>query len=69
MIGRRHFLGLSALTGQAARETGKIEERFTASATADRTPRVGIVLSSFRGSTEHGACQIGAVYPALSRAG
>ena len=53
MIGRRHFLGLSALTGQAARETGKIDEWFTASATADRTPRVGIVLSSFRGSTEH----------------
>jgi hypothetical protein len=53
MIGRRHFLGLSALTGQTARETGKIEERFIASATADRTPRVGIVLSSFRGSTEH----------------
>jgi len=53
MIGRRHFLGLSALTGQAARETGKTEEWFSASATYDRTPRVGIVLSNFRGSTEH----------------
>jgi hypothetical protein len=53
MIGGRHFLGPGALTVQAARETGKIDEWFTASATADRTPRVGIVLSSFRGSTEH----------------
>ena len=53
MFGRRHFLGLGALTGQAARETGKIEEWFSASATYDCTPGVGIVLSSFRGSTEH----------------
>jgi len=53
MIGRRHFLGLSALTGQTARETGKIEERFTASTTYDRAPRVGIVLFSFCGLIEH----------------
>jgi uncharacterized protein (DUF362 family) len=53
MIGRRDFLGLGALAVQAPKEAKKVEEWITASATFDRTPKVGIVLSSFAGSTEH----------------
>jgi uncharacterized protein (DUF362 family) len=53
MIGRRDFLGAGLLAGQAAKEPKKVEEWITASATVDRTPKVGIVLSSFKGSTEH----------------
>jgi uncharacterized protein (DUF362 family) len=50
MIGRRDFLGMGVL---AAQEPKKVEEWITASATFARTPKVGIVLSSFKGSTEH----------------
>lgn len=58
MIGRRDFLGAGLLAGRAAQAQKKVEEWITASATVDRTPKVGIVLSSFQGSTEHDGTRI-----------
>lgn len=53
MIARREFLSLGLAACCAAADQKPQDESISASATLDRTPRVGIVLSSFAGSTEH----------------
>jgi hypothetical protein len=51
---RRDFLSTALAAGAATAQTpSKPEERFSATATQDTTPRVGVVLSSFRGAEEH----------------
>jgi uncharacterized protein (DUF362 family) len=51
---RRDFVSTALAAGAAAAQTpGKPDERFSATATQDTTPRVGVVLSSFRGAEEH----------------
>lgn len=52
---RRTLLGLAAAAAAGARQkTGKADvDTITAGATEDTTPRVAIVLSSFRGSEDH----------------
>jgi len=49
---RREFLGLCT-AGVALAQTKKPEEATIATATQDTTPRVGIVLSSFKAGSEH----------------
>ena len=51
---RRSFLGLGAATASLARaQKTPSQESVVASASRDRTPRVGIVASSFRNSVDH----------------
>ncbi len=52
-MNRRHFLGLGVAAGIAAAQKKPVEESVTATASQDKTPRVGIVLSSFGGSSDH----------------
>ncbi|MEK7404764.1 MAG: hypothetical protein AAB225_06615, partial [Acidobacteriota bacterium] len=54
---RREFLQMGAAAMAAAQQKPR-EESVTAGATADRTPRVGLVLSNFRGAKEHGGVEI-----------
>ncbi len=54
MTNRRHFLGFAAAAvAKMAGQQKPPAETVTATATQDRTPRVGIVLSSFQGSIDH----------------
>lgn len=56
---RRRFLQLGAAgVGLAATQQKPVEESATASATSDRTPQVGIVPSSFRGSSDHDGTEV-----------
>lgn len=50
---RREFLGLTTAAIAAAQQQKPANESVTATATQDATPRVGVVLSSFAGATEH----------------
>ncbi len=54
---RRRFLGLGAGAGLALAQQKRIDET-VATATQDTTPRVGIVLSSFKQGTEHDGTKI-----------
>ncbi len=49
---RRGFLGLAASAGALA-QVKPPEESFTAAATRDQTPRVGVVSSAYQGGTDH----------------
>lgn len=48
----------AAGAGFATARQKPFEESVTASATSDRTPQVGIVLSSFKGSTDHDGTEV-----------
>jgi hypothetical protein len=52
MMRRRDFLALAAAAGLRGQEKPPTES-VTATATQDTTPRVGIVLSSYKGSEDH----------------
>jgi hypothetical protein len=54
---RRRFLGLGAAAGLALAQNKQTDE-VTATATQDTTPRVGIVLSSFKQGAEHDGTEI-----------
>lgn len=55
---RRQFISLPALAVLARAQQQPAEESATASATADATPRVAIVPSSFEGSQDHDGTEI-----------
>jgi uncharacterized protein (DUF362 family) len=55
-MNRRHFLGLGA--GLARGQQKQRQETVVAAASRDRTPRVGIVTSNFRGSEDHDGTKV-----------
>src|ERR1700687_1735101 len=54
---RRHFLAMGAAAGLALAQK-KHDDTIIATATQDTTPRVGIVLSSFREGEDHDGTKI-----------
>lgn len=59
MVDRRRFLAFGAGGAViAAAQQKPAEESVTASASVDTTPRVGIVLSDFRGSSDHDGAKV-----------
>ena len=62
-MNRREFLSLSAVSlyGAQQAQKPKPDESVTATATQQKTPRVGIVLSSFKGAEDHDGTKMAAL--------